>query len=62
MDNQQVTISGTNYNQFTVYKALPWAPTPGVDTFYVSATPVADEDGFPYVPSPTTAGGAAIYV
>ena len=55
MDSQEVIISTVHYNQFTVYKALPWAPTPGVDTFYVSATPVADEDGFPWVPSPGSA-------
>lgn len=52
-----------NHNQFDIYNALPWAPTPGVDTFYVStAAPINIADypanafpGFPFVPQPTTA-------
>lgn len=48
---------GTKHSQFELYAALPWPPTPGVDTFYVSmSAPVnmADENfyGFPFVPSP----------
>ena len=51
--------NGNKHSQFGLYTALPWAPTPGVDTFYVSkAAPVniADGDfyGFPFVPNPAT--------
>lgn len=53
---------GLHYNQFQVYGAFPWAPTPG-DKFYVStqwpvdlASATAGQyKGFPYVPYPTTA-------
>ena len=43
-----------------IFSPLPWPPTPGVDTFYVSTTApinVGDESyyGFPYVPNPTQA-------
>lgn len=58
--NNSVNVSGTNYNQFLLYAPLPWAPTPGVDTFYVSAAaPINQADGsyygFPYVPNPEQA-------
>lgn len=48
------------HNEFDLYSALPWPPTPGVDTFYVSiSAPVDQTDGsffgFPYVPNPETA-------
>lgn len=51
---------GNHHNEFQLYDPLPWPPTPGVDTFYVSTTaPInqGDEEyyGFPYVPSPETA-------
>jgi hypothetical protein len=36
-NNVKVTILGVNYNQITLYDALPWAPAPGTDTFYISA-------------------------
>ena len=63
--NQSVTIGGYNYNQFTLYSALPWPPTPGVDTFYASYKPPVDladtvttgpNRPFPFVPSPESAG------
>lgn len=49
-----------HHSEFTVYAALPWPPTPTVDTFYVSKTaPIDSADpasfGFPYVPAPQTA-------
>lgn len=49
--------SGAHENQFILASPLPWPPTPGVDTFYVSAAaPIDQADGdylgFPYVPSP----------
>jgi hypothetical protein len=52
--------NGNHHNQFNIYSPFPWAPTPGVDTFYVStAAPInlADGDyfGFPFVPQPTAA-------
>lgn len=58
--NVQVTIGGIHYNQFILYAPLPWPPTPGVDTFYVSgASPINKADGsyvgFPYIPSPESA-------
>lgn len=51
---------GNNHSSFTLYSPLPWPPTPGVDTFYVSKTApinLADEGslGFPYVPAPQQA-------
>lgn len=34
-----VQISGSDrWNNFVLYDPLPWVPTPGVDTFYVSAS------------------------
>jgi hypothetical protein len=58
--NVSVDISGTDYNQIQLFKRLPFAPTPGSDTLYISgAAPVnlADGDyyGFPFVPNPETA-------
>jgi hypothetical protein len=49
-----------DHSSFAIYAPLPWAPTPGVDRFYVSPSApinIADGDfyGFPYVPAPTTA-------
>lgn len=41
--NDEYSVSGPyKYNRLYLYAALPWAPTPGVDTFYLSAgAPVA---------------------
>ena len=55
--NKKLTISGVDYNQIQLYKLLPFAPTPGGDTIYVSAAaPINLADGnyqgFPYVPDP----------
>lgn len=52
--------NGNDHSIFSIYSPLPWAPTPGVDTFYVSqAAPINQADGdffgFPYTPAPTTA-------
>ena len=49
---------GNRHSQFVIYSPLPWPPTPGVDTFFVSTAPpynAADEGskGFPWVPIPT---------
>ena len=51
---------GNKHTSISLINPLPWAPTPGIDTFYVSgANPVNQADGdyygFPYVPSPQTA-------
>ena len=51
---------GNRHSEFVIFSPLPWPPTPGVDTFYVSTTApinVGDESyyGFPYVPNPTQA-------
>lgn len=51
---------GNWHSEFTIYSPLPWPPTPGVDTFYVSMTApinLGDESfyGFPYVPQPQSA-------
>jgi hypothetical protein len=51
---------GHNHTEIQLYSPLPWAPTPGVDTFYVSVgAPInlgdTGYDGFPYVPAPETA-------
>ena len=58
--NVSVTIAGTPYNQFVLYAPLPWPPTQGADTFYVSgASPINKSDGsyygFAFVPNPTAA-------
>ena len=47
---------GNHHSIFVIYAPLPWPPTPGVDTFYVSKTApinLTDEGyyGFPYVPA-----------
>jgi hypothetical protein len=56
--NTSITIGGTQYNQFVLYSPLPWPPTPGEDTFYVSGPgPVTQDDDpeaftdFPYLPA-----------
>lgn len=60
-DNTEVNIGGVNYNQIQIFSAMPWAPTPGSDTFYVSSKSPVDQseaatgDWFPYVPSPESA-------
>jgi hypothetical protein len=51
---------GNSHSNFSIYSALPWAPTPTVDKFYVSkAAPINASEGayfgFGYVPSPQTA-------
>ena len=51
---------GNHHSEFVIFSPLPWPPTPGVDTFYVSKAPpinVGDEGyyGFPWVPIPTSA-------
>jgi hypothetical protein len=56
-DNFNYAAIPNHLNQFILYDPLPWAPTPGVDTFYVSAPyPINQQDGsyegFPYVPAP----------
>jgi hypothetical protein len=52
--------NGNSHTEIQLFSPLPWAPTPGVDTFYVSgASPINQADGdyygFPYVPAPETA-------
>lgn len=52
--------NGNDHSIFSIYSPLPWAPTPGVDTFYVStAAPINSTDpdyyGFGFVPQPTAA-------
>lgn len=51
--------NGNDHSIFSIYSALPWAPTPGVDKFFVSpAAPInaADGDffGFQFVPQPSS--------
>ncbi len=58
--NQEYTSGITHYNQFQIYQTLPFPPTPGVDTFYVSMQAPADStegpnSGFPWVPTPQQA-------
>lgn len=48
---------GNHHSLFVIYSPLPWPPTPGVDSFYVSKTAplnLGEEGyyGFPYVPLP----------
>lgn len=48
------------FNQFVLYTPMPWTPTPGLDTFYVSGkSPLDQADGdyygFPWVPDPSLA-------
>lgn len=50
--------NGNHHTALQLYSPLDWAPTPGVDTFYITAPPAiasATEGSFPYVPSPQTA-------
>jgi hypothetical protein len=52
--------NGNWHSEFTLYSPLPWPPTPGLDTFYVSTTPPLNLDdegyyGFPFVPLPQAA-------
>jgi hypothetical protein len=52
--------NGDVHSNFTIYAPLPFPPTPGVDTFYVSmAAPVnvsgEGNFGFPFVPNPASA-------
>ena len=52
--------SGIYHSEFEIYTPLPWPPTPGVDTFYVSKAPPINlgdpgYSGFPYVPAPQQA-------
>ncbi len=60
-DNSTFTDGNSNHHtEIQLYSPLPWAPTPGVDTFFVSAaSPIDQTDGdyygFPYVPAPETA-------
>ena len=55
------TVTGTpQHNGIILYSLLPWPPTPGVDTFYISAAaPINQADGsyggFPFVPGPESA-------
>ena len=58
--NFNMLIGGIHYSGFQLYTPLPWSPTPGVDTFYVSApNKILQSDGdyygFPYVPYPESA-------
>lgn len=58
--NKNVIIGGVHYNQVQIYNALPWPPTPGQDTCFISAAfPLNQADGdfygFPYVPAPESA-------
>lgn len=47
---------GVHYTKIQLYSPLPWAPTPGSDTFYVTGVPpITGENDFPYVPSPQSA-------
>lgn len=60
LNSKDVIVGGVHYNQFELYAPMPWAPTPAVDTFYVSAAyPINKVDGsyygFPYVPAPESA-------
>jgi hypothetical protein len=55
--NYATLAEGAQQNAFVLFSPLPWAPTPGDDTFYVSAAfPINKDDGeyfgFPFVPSP----------
>jgi len=44
-------------NEVVIYNSLPWPPTAGVDTCYISSRFPLERDegdfqGFPFVPSP----------
>jgi len=54
--NSTITVDGVQYNRIQLYSPLPFAPTVGVDTFYVSGAFPIDQSGgsyvgFPYVPA-----------
>lgn len=56
-ENGKYSDGSNDHSDFEIYSELPWPPTAGVDTFYVSMsapTNLEDESyyGFPYVPSP----------
>jgi hypothetical protein len=54
--NTNINVGGNNYNYVVLYSALPWAPTPGTDTCFISvASPSTGGYSFPYVPSPQSA-------
>jgi hypothetical protein len=60
--NASYDDGGTPRNKVTIFSPLPWAPTPGVDTCFLSAPyPVDASEGddseptFPYVPAPESA-------
>jgi len=47
---------GNHHTQIQLFSPLPWAPTPGADTFYVSGTvPTFGGTSFPFVPSAQSA-------
>ena len=60
-NNEFADGNGNTHSVFDIYSPMPWAPTPGVDQFYVStAAPINMGDapnfaGFPFVPSPQQA-------
>jgi hypothetical protein len=59
-DSASITILGVHYNLLTLYGNIPWDPTPGVDTCYVSApfplnADEADYNGFDFVPQAESA-------
>lgn len=49
--------NGNHHTQIQLFSPLDWAPTPGVDTFFVAGAPtnLAGETGFPFVPSAESA-------
>ena len=55
--NIGIVVGSNTYNQIVLYDPLPFPPTPGSDTFYISASaPINYQDGnyygFPFIPSP----------
>lgn len=57
--NTRVTISSVDYNEIVLYAPLPWAPTPGTDTAFISGSAPLDPadgqyQGFRRVPSPNS--------
>lgn len=60
INNETVVVGGHNYNKLILYTPIPWVPTPGTDTLYISGKPPLDSSqtgyqGFPRVPSPQAA-------
>lgn len=58
--NKKVTIDSVDYNEVELYTTLPFEPTVGADTCYISGkAPINLNDpnyqGFPYVPQPANA-------